>query len=128
MSSTEQGDEVIRRLGNIEYRVASIEETTAFSFRANREEHLTIIRGIFGKSRVRALAYLAADGTRSVQEIADLVGQKRPNVNAELRLLHEEQLLSAQVDGNQTFYHKKPFDRALGVSRDLRARFSITEI
>ncbi|MGE3961365.1 MAG: hypothetical protein AB7F65_06740 [Dehalococcoidia bacterium] len=125
MSAGDSTSEILRRLENIESRITSLDETDAFALRANRETYLEIISQIFGRSEVRAKAYLAADGTKTVQELADEIGVKRPNAGTELRLLAAEGLLEARQDGAQVFYGKKALDRTLSVSRFLRERFNL---
>lgn len=125
MTADSAAAEILRRLENIESRITSLDETDAFALRANRDVYLEIVASIFGTSEVRAKAYLAADGTRTVQEIADAIGVQRQNAGRELRLLAAEGLLEGRQQGSQIFYGKKALDRTLSVSRFLRERFGL---
>ena len=63
--------QILSRLAHIEHKVDSIDETNAFALRADAKRHFR--RGekkIFKNSSRRAQIYLAADGSRGVQEIA----------------------------------------------------------
>jgi DNA-binding transcriptional ArsR family regulator len=119
--------EVLRRLSNIERKVESIDETNAFAMRSNREAHQQQIEGIFGKSRRRAQVYLAANGKRSVGDIASLLGMKQPNVSSDLTLLEKEGLLNVFSSAGFNHWNKKPIDWALGVSELLMQKFKLDQ-
>lgn len=127
-SSSSSGDadaEVLRRLANIEFQITSLDESTAFAMRANRPELLEAVDGVFGSSKQRAQVYVAANGKRSVNEIAALIGAKRPNISKHLQLLVDEGLLLPHIEGNQTLYRRKKLDQTLGIARRLREQFKL---
>lgn len=117
--------EILRRLANIEFQVTSLDESTAFAMRANRDELLQAVDGVFRKSRQLAQIYVAANGKRSVNDIADITKAKKQNVSPQLKKLYEEGLLLPHTDGNQILYRKKKLDQTLGIARRLREQFNL---
>lgn len=118
-SPTEDRDQqILRRLTNIEYKIDSLEQTTAFALRADAKRHFESVRKIFGKSRKRVQVYLAANGHRSVQDIADLLDMRQPNVSRELGQLRQEGLIEViEREGGRTYWAKKPIDRTMRISQ-----------
>jgi len=125
---TEDRDQqILRRLSNIEHRIDSLEQTTAFTLRAEAERHYESVREIFGKSSRCVQVYLAANGERSVQDIASLLDMKQPNVSRELTKLQQEGLLEVfEKDGGETYWGKKPIDRTIRISNLLQKEFHLT--
>lgn len=120
--SSDSTEEILRRLANIEHQVTSIDETSAFAMRSNREEHREQITQIFKKSSRRAQVYMAANGKRSVDDITKLLGMLQPNVSRDLTRLEREGLLKVSASG---YWTKKPIDWSLGVSELLRSEFNL---
>jgi hypothetical protein len=59
-SPTEDRDQqILRRLANIQHKIDSLEQTTAFALRADADKHVESVRKIFGKSKKRVQVYLA---------------------------------------------------------------------
>jgi len=122
----DRDQQILSRLAKIEHRVDSIDQTSAFALRAEEAKHLASVEKIFRKSRRRAQVYLAADGSRSVEEIAEHLGMKRPNVSRDLTTLGTEGLLElADSVGNRNIWSKKALDRTLRISRYLRDKFTL---
>jgi DNA-binding transcriptional ArsR family regulator len=118
--------QILHRLGHIEHKVDSIDETNAFALRAEAKKHQETVSEIFGKSKRRAQIYLAADGTRGVVEIAQHLGMKQPNVSPDLRILKEEGLLEiVDATGRQDFWAKKTIDRTLRISKYLCEQYNL---
>ena len=70
--------------------------------------------------------YLAANGERSVQQIAKHLSMKESNVSRELTSLEDEGLLGIQVrDGGETYWGKKPIDRTIRISKYLQSEFKL---
>jgi biotin operon repressor len=71
--------------------------------------------------------YLAADGAKSVQGIAEFLGMQRQNVGPELKFLGEEEGLLELVDsrGNNDIWAKKAVDRTLRITQFLCEEFSL---
>jgi Fic family protein len=113
----DRDQQILDRLAKIEHKVDSIEQTNAFALRAEAQKHFDEVKKIFGKSLRRAQVYLAADGARSVQEIAEYLRMQRQNVGPDLKHLGDEGLLEL-VDsrGNRDIWAKKPLDRTLRIT------------
>ncbi len=113
-------------LSNIEHEVDSLDQTNAFALRPNYELLRVEIKKIFRGIR-RAQVYLAANGKRGVNEIAELLSIRRPNnVSRELGALQEEGLLEVfEKEGGKTYWNKKPVDRTLRISQFLREEFHL---
>ncbi|MGO9589799.1 MAG: ArsR family transcriptional regulator [Candidatus Acidiferrales bacterium] len=112
--------QILSRLGNIEHKVDSIDETNAFALRAEAAKHENTVKQIFRHGKRRAQVYLAADGTRGVIEIAEYLGMKPPNVSLELRILKEQGLL--EFTGS---WAKKAIDRSLRISQYLCKEYGL---
>lgn len=126
--TVDRDQQILRRLSNIEHKVDSLEQTTAFSLRANEEKHQQSVKKIFGKSRRRMQVYLAANGQQSVQDIAELLKMKLSNVSRELSFLQEEGLLEVmEKEGGMTYWGKKPIDRTIRISIFLMKEFKLNE-
>lgn len=124
----DRDQQILRRLANIEHRVDSLEQTTAFALRAEAERHFESVRVIFRKSKRRVQVYLAANGERSVQNIAELLDMKQPNVSRELTVLQQEGLLEvSENEGGETYWCKKPIDRTIRISSLLRKEYNLTK-
>lgn len=124
--SRDRDQQILDRLAKIEHKVDSIEQTNAFALRAEAEKHFAEVKKIFGNSRRRAQVYLAADGSRSVQEIARHLGMQRQNVGPDLKHLGEEGLLElVDSHGNQDVWAKKSVDRTLRITPFLCREFSL---
>ena len=125
-SNIDRDQQILSRLAEIQRQVNSIDGTLAFSLRANADEHESVLRKIFGTSKRRAQIYLAADGARGVQEIADHIRMKRPNVSTELSLLKSEGLLEIiDNQGGRDIYVKKSIDSSFRISKFLQREFSL---
>jgi DNA-binding transcriptional ArsR family regulator len=126
---TEDRDQqILRRLSNIEHKVDSLEQTTAFAFRADSERHYESVKKIFQSSRRRVQVYLAANGRRSVNDIAALLRMKKQNVSRELDKLRSEGLLEIiEKEGNRVYWDKKPLDRTVRISTLLMGEYGLTK-
>lgn len=123
----DRDQQILSRLSRIEHKVDSMEQTNAFALRAEADKHFDTVREIFGRSKRRAQVYLAADGSRSVQEIADHLGMTQPAVSRELANLQQEGLTEIiDSDGGSNIWSKKAVDRSLRISRFLQKEFSLT--
>lgn len=128
-SPTEGRDQqILRRLANIEHRIDSLEQTTAFALRAEADRHYESVKAIFGQSRRRVQVYLAATGQRSVQEIADLLDMQQSAVSRELGNLQREGLLEVlEQEGGRHYWGKKQIDRTIRISRHLMNEYQLDE-
>lgn len=126
--SLDRDQQILGRLANIEHRVDSFDQTSAFALRADAAKHLGEVKKIFGNSIRRAQIYLAANGSRSVQGIADHLKMQRQNVGPDLNLLHEEGLLEL-IDsrGGKDIWAKKSVDRTVRITKFLCDEFALTK-
>lgn len=122
----DRDQQILDRLAKIEHKVDSIEQTNAFALRAEADKHFAEVKKIFGNSLRRAQVYLAADGVRSVQEIAEHLGIQRQNVGPDLKQLGDEGLLELiDSHGNRDIWAKKPVDRTLRITSFLCRDFAL---
>lgn len=122
----DRDQQILDRLGKIEHKVDSIEQTNAFALRAEADKHFAEVKKIFGRSLRRAQVYLATDGARSVQGIAKHLGMQRQNVGPDLKHLGEEGLLElVDSQSNRDIWAKKPVDRTLRITPFLCGEFGL---
>jgi DNA-binding MarR family transcriptional regulator len=122
----DRDQQILNRLASIEHKVDSIEQTNAFALRAEAEKHFAEVKKIFGRSLRRAQVYLAADGVRSVQDIAQHLSMKRQNVGPDLKCLADEGLLEVvDSESNRDIWAKKPLDRTLRITKFLCEEFDL---
>jgi hypothetical protein len=122
----DRDQQILARLAKIEHKVDSIEQTNAFALRAEAGKHFAEVKKIFGNSLRRAQVYLAADGSRSVQELAKHLNMQRQNVGPELKHLGDEGLLElVDSQSNRDIWAKKPVDRTLRISPFLCREFRL---
>ena len=82
----------------------------------------------FGRAKQRARVYLALDGQRNVNEIAEHLEMRPQNVTRELKSLKEHGLVGvAETNGKEIHYSKKFFDSVVGLSEALAAKFDLDE-
>ena len=125
-STSDRDQQILNRLAKIEHKVDSLEQTTAFALRAEADKHFASAKSIFGSSIRKAQIYLAADGMKSVQEIANHLSMKRQNVGPELKKLSDEGLLEIiDTAGGRDIWSKKPIDRTLRISKFLTKEFNL---
>jgi DNA-binding transcriptional ArsR family regulator len=124
--SRDLGQQILSRLGRIEHKVDSLDQTTAFALRADEDRHFETVLKIFKNSRRRVQVYLAVNGVRGVQEIAQHLKMQRQNVGPDLRLLTDEGLIEIRdTQGGKDIYVKKALDKSLRVSKSLQAKFNL---
>jgi hypothetical protein len=118
--------QILSRLGEIEHKVDSLGQTHAFALRVDKERVFGEVKEIFRDSLRKAQVYLAANGARSVNAIADHLGMKRQNVGAILKTLAEENLLESLAVGGSDVWHKLPVDKTVGISKFLVKEYRLT--
>lgn len=125
--NVDRDQQILNRLARIEHKVDSLEQTTAFALRADSDKHFNSVREIFRKSKRRAQIYLAVDGQKGVNEIAEHLRMKRQNVGPELKVLSEEGLLEI-IDnhGGKDIWAKKPLDRTLRITKFLKQQYDLS--
>lgn len=126
--TTERDQHILDRLNRIEHKVDSMDQTQAFALRADADKHFKSVQAIFKSGKRRAQIYLAANGRRGVQEIAEHLGMQRQNVGPDLKKLAAEGMLEISgTAGGKDLWAKKPVDRTLRISQFLQAEFSLDQ-
>lgn len=122
----DRDQQILNRLANIEHKVDSLEQTTAFALRADTEAHLNSVREVFGKGVRRAQVYLAADGQRTVEQIKDHLHISQTAVSRALGELKDEGLVDiVATRGSSNIWGKKPIDRTVRISPFLMKEFNL---
>lgn len=122
----DRDQQILSRLARIEHKVDSLEQTTAFALRAESDKHFGSVKEIFGKSKRKAQIYLAVDGEKGVQEIAEHLKMKRQNVGPGLKSLADEGLLEIiDMQGGKDIWGKKQLDRTLRITKFLENEFHL---
>ena len=122
--AVDRDQNILSRLSRIEHKVDSMDQTQAFALRADAEKHFKSVQAIFKSGKRRAQIYLAADGVRGVQEIAEHLKMQRQNVGPELKKLAAEGMLEiVDTNGGKDIWGKKPVDRTLRISQFLQTEF-----
>lgn len=124
--SLDRDQQILNRLARIEHKVDSLEQTTAFALRADEERHFESVKKIFKRSERKAQVYLAANGERSVNEIATHLGIPYQNVSRVLAALQSEGLVEVfEADGGATYWGKTPLDKTLRITVFLMSDYSL---
>lgn len=125
-ATSDRDQQILNRLANLQHKVDSIEQTNAFALRADADKHIESVRQVFGQGTRKAQIYLAVDGHRSVNDVAEHLNLKAQNVSRDLKKLKDEGLLEVgEIDGSTTYYVKTPLDRTIRISRFLCAEFGL---
>ena len=126
-TTVDRDQQILNRLGNIEHKVDSMDQTQAFALRADSQKHFATVEAIFRKSKRRAQIYLAANGSRGVQEIAAHLRMQRQNVGPELKRLAGEGMLEITDNaGGRDIWGKKPINRTLRITPFLQKTYSLS--
>jgi DNA-binding transcriptional ArsR family regulator len=124
----DRDQQILSRLAKIQHKVDSLEQTTAFALRADSGRHFATAKAIFKNSKRRAQVYLAADGQRSVQEIAAHLSMQRQNVGPDLKILGEEGLLEIVDEvGGRDVWAKTAIDKSLRISKFLTTEYRLAD-
>jgi len=122
----DRDQQILSRLARIEHKVDSLDQTTAFALRAEAAKHFLSVKEIFKRGKRRPQVYLAANGTRGVQEIAAHLKMQRQNVTPELKVLNSEGLLEIVGDaGGKDLWGKKPIDKTLRIAKFLCTEYNL---
>jgi DNA-binding transcriptional ArsR family regulator len=110
--------EVRRRLTNIEQKTDSMQDSLTWLVRASAKELLPRLLEEFGKSERRIAVYLAVNGERSVNVLAEHLGMKQENVSIQLAWLKNKKIV--RLRGKR--YVKEDFDGIVDLSQHLEQR------
>src|SRR6266446_8630318 len=118
MSHADERDgEILRRLIHIDNKTDSMGDSLAWLVQANAPHLKTELVKAFGNSRRRVQVYLLLNGSRNVDDIANLLQMKGQNVSIELTWLRRKRLIHIVEAGRGgKKYRKKFFDAVIGLS------------
>ena len=118
--------QVLDRLIRIDNRTDAMQHNLAWLVRANEPQLKEKLIEAFGNSVRRVQVYVALDGLKNVNGIANALGMKQPNVSRDLLWLKKKGLIDAvEANGQGTVYQKTIFDSIIQLSEELAARFSL---
>jgi DNA-binding transcriptional ArsR family regulator len=131
-------DVVEKDVREIKYKVEAIEKSVDLLVRANRREIIEDLMTFFGKSRERVKVFVAIDGEKSVNQIADEIKVRPQNVSRRLTELEREGLSRLKrTDGASKVYEKtekvailnleKVLGKALGPENEPSANDQVEE-
>jgi DNA-binding transcriptional ArsR family regulator len=121
-----ESDELAIDIKEIRWRQESMDSSMDLLLKANKERIIDEIAQFFGSSKRRAQVYLAADGNKSVGEIAQALNMKLPNVSTDLSKCAEEGLIERIPSSKGGFtYKKKRIDRVLHIGKFLEKKFNL---
>jgi hypothetical protein len=123
--AADAAQQILSRLNDIDHKVESLRHTQGFALRVDKERVFAEVKDVFKKSSRKAQVYLAANGNRSVNEIAAHLVMKRQNVGRELKALYDENLLDSFPVGNVDIWRKTPLDKVVGITRFLMAEYAL---
>lgn len=122
MAGEDDVREIRRELERVRDQIDDIKNIQALQVRAMgdiRELVLDYFSGRGGENKAKI--YLAANGERSVTEIADKVGVSKGYVTRKCKEMHDLGLLGWEPHGNSKLYHPTVIERALHLSNDLKS-------
>lgn len=120
-------DNLEQILGRLETVVKRIEDMTFLLAISQRNEVYEYALEVFGNSKKRAEIYLALDGQRSVAEISELLGMKRPNVSIEIKNLLEGDLIERDDSALKGYaYRRRSAFDLIGVPNLVRSKFKLS--
>lgn len=123
--AVDAAQQILSRLNDLDHKVESLRHTQGFALRVNKDRVFAEVKDIFKQSKRKAQIYLAANGRRSVNEIAAHLGIKRQHVGRGLKTLFEENLLDSYPVGSVDIWRKSPLDRVVGITRFLTAEYGL---
>jgi len=121
-------DKILERLIRIDNRTDAMQHNLAWLVRANEPQLKQELIAAFGNSTRRVQIYVALDGVKNVQAIADALGMHQPHVSRDLLWLKKRGLIDVvEADGQGTIYKKTIFDSIINLSEELAKKFSLNK-
>jgi|ERR1043165_2418365 DNA-binding transcriptional ArsR family regulator len=121
-------DKILERLIRIDNRTDAMQHNLAWLVRANEPQLKQELIAAFGNSARRVQIYVALDGVKNVQAIADALGMHQPHVSRDLLWLKKRGLIDVvEADGQGTIYKKTIFDSIINLSEELAKKFSLNK-
>jgi DNA-binding transcriptional ArsR family regulator len=119
-------NEALERLIRIDNRTDAIQHNLGWLVRANEPQLKETLINAFGNSVRRVQIYVALDGVKNVNQIADALGMLRPHVSREIIWLKKKGLIDvAEASGQGNIYKKTIFDSIINLSDELAAKFKL---
>lgn len=108
----------------IKYRVDGIEKGMDLLLRANREQILNDLMAFFGKSKDRVKVFLAINGEKSVNQIAEQLKMLGQNVSKRTSELEREGLIRVKKTvGHSKIYEQTEKVAILNLRKELQKKF-----
>jgi predicted transcriptional regulator len=119
-------NKILERLVRIDNRTDAIQHNLAWLVRANEPELKVTLIAAFGNSVRRVQVYVALDGTKNVNELADFLSIHQPHVSREIKWLKKKGLIDlAEGNGQGSVYQKTIFDSIINLSEALAKKFKL---
>lgn len=129
MSDDDRFDEIERRLENIQDDVNDIQGDvrvlSTLNKELSRDELVDLIHSSLGDSKSKKLTWYYADGSRTIQEIADAAEMSRGSIDWALRELNKSGWVVKHESGGNTIYDKAEVSTNLGIERDIEDEFDL---
>jgi DNA-binding MarR family transcriptional regulator len=108
----------------IKYKVDGIEKSVDLLLRANRKQIIEDLMAFFGKSKDRVKVFLAIDGEKSVNQIAEELKMKDQNVSKRITELEREVLIRVKKTvGHSKIYEQTEKVAILNLRKELQKKF-----
>lgn len=122
-----ESDELAIDIKEIRWRQESMDSSMDLLLKANKDSILTQIEAFFRNSKRKAQVYLTVDGKRSVDEIAQMLNMKAPNVSRDLTRCADEGLIEriSQSGSGGFVWRKTRKDKVLHISDFVRKKFGL---
>ena len=117
---------ILEKLIRIDNRTDSMRHSLDWLVRANEPQLKDTLVAAFGKSKVRVQVYLALDGKKNVNDLAQALRLVRENVSRELAWLKKKGLIEPiDADGRGTIYKRAQLDSIIHLSEQLAQQFGL---
>lgn len=122
-----ESDELAIDMKQIRWHQESMDSSMDLLLKANKEAIFGEVEAFFKKAKRRGEVYLAVDGKRTVDEIAQSLNMKAPNVSRDLTKCAEEGLIERlpRPDSSGYVWKKKRIDTVLRISQFVRHKFGL---
>jgi len=114
-----------KEIVTIKADIRDIKATQELEILLNRERYLKYVDEVIGRSKERALVFLAVNGNRTLKEISKITDLKPPNVSRSKKILEEKQLIYRIPDSG--VYAKPRWVHLLNIDEYIRKKFNIEE-
>ncbi|RLF93524.1 hypothetical protein DRN52_06365 [Thermococci archaeon] len=105
--------------------IEDIKITQELKIRQDRDKYIEYVDKVIGRSKERALVFLAVNGTRRLKEIAERTNLKPQNVSRSKKILEKSGLIYKLPDSG--IYAKPRWVQILHIDEYIRKKFDIPE-